>query len=100
MTGYNRILIVRLSAAGDVVHAMPAVAAIRNLMPDAEISWVVEPLGESLLNAFEAVDHVILLDRKTLNRDVKKLEQRLQELQHGTLLRSEGWGLTRTDRYL
>ncbi len=37
-----RILIVKLSSLGDVVHAMPAVQDIRRAMPDAQIDWVVE----------------------------------------------------------
>ena len=38
-----RILIVKLSSLGDVVHTMPAVQDIREAFPDAMIDWVVEP---------------------------------------------------------
>ena len=37
-----RILIVKLGAIGDVVHALPALAALRRSMPDARIAWAVE----------------------------------------------------------
>jgi heptosyltransferase I len=37
-----RILIVKLSSLGDVVHAMPAVQDIRTALPQAQIDWVVE----------------------------------------------------------
>lgn len=37
-----RILIVKLSSLGDVVHAMPAVQDILRSFPQAEIDWVVE----------------------------------------------------------
>ncbi|MDP1655110.1 MAG: lipopolysaccharide heptosyltransferase I [Hylemonella sp.] len=37
-----KILIVKLSSLGDVVHAMPAVQDIRRALPDAQIDWVVE----------------------------------------------------------
>lgn len=37
-----RILIVRLSALGDIVHALPVLAAIRRAMPDATVDWLVE----------------------------------------------------------
>jgi heptosyltransferase-1 len=37
-----KILIVKLSSLGDVVHAMPAVQDIRQAYPDAQIDWVVE----------------------------------------------------------
>ncbi len=71
MQRFKNILIVRLSAAGDVLHAMPAVSAIRRAMPAAKVSWIVEPLSAPLVRAFEPADEVIILDRKTLNRDIK-----------------------------
>jgi heptosyltransferase-1 len=37
-----RILIVKLGSIGDIVHTLPALAALREGFPDAEISWVVE----------------------------------------------------------
>jgi heptosyltransferase I len=46
-----RILIVRLSAMGDVLHAMPAVTALRAAHPDAYIAWAVEPAWAPLLTA-------------------------------------------------
>jgi len=38
-----RVLIVKLSSLGDVVHTMPVVHDIRSVYPDALIDWVVEP---------------------------------------------------------
>jgi heptosyltransferase I len=35
------ILIVKLSAIGDVIHTLPALAAMRKLYPDAHITWEV-----------------------------------------------------------
>jgi lipopolysaccharide heptosyltransferase I len=69
--GFKNILIVRLSAAGDVLHAMPAAAAIKKAFPDCRMSWAVEPLSAPLVRAFHAVDEVIALDRKALNREAK-----------------------------
>ena len=36
------ILIVRLGALGDIVHALPAAAALRAALPDARIDWLVD----------------------------------------------------------
>lgn len=44
-----RILIVRVGAMGDVLHAMPAVAALREAMPQAWIGWAIEPRWLPLL---------------------------------------------------
>jgi heptosyltransferase-1 len=46
-----RLLIVRLGAMGDILHALPAVTALRLAHPDWQIGWVVEPRWQPLLNA-------------------------------------------------
>lgn len=38
----NRILIVRLSALGDIVHALPVLSALRRAFPSASVDWLVE----------------------------------------------------------
>ncbi len=45
----NRLLIVRTSAMGDIIHALPVVAALRNSLPETEIGWVVEERWVELL---------------------------------------------------
>ncbi|HWZ13012.1 MAG TPA: lipopolysaccharide heptosyltransferase I [Acidobacteriaceae bacterium] len=50
----QRILIARLGAMGDVLHALPAVTALRVALPSAEIAWVVEPRWSALLRADSA----------------------------------------------
>jgi heptosyltransferase-1 len=47
----QRILIVRLGAMGDVLHALPAVELLRQALPDSEIGWVVERRWVPLLCA-------------------------------------------------
>jgi heptosyltransferase-1 len=54
-----KILIVKLSSLGDVVHAMPAVQDIRRIYPDAQIDWVVERGFAPLVNRCEGVNRVI-----------------------------------------
>jgi heptosyltransferase-1 len=44
-----RILIVRVGAMGDVLHALPAVAALRAALPEAHIGWAVDPRWFPLL---------------------------------------------------
>jgi heptosyltransferase-1 len=46
-----RVLIVRLGAMGDVLHAMPAVAALRAQLPECHVGWVIEPRWAPLLMA-------------------------------------------------
>jgi heptosyltransferase-1 len=51
----QRILVVRLGAMGDVIHALPAVARLRAQFPEIEIGWVVEERWVPLLSSAEAV---------------------------------------------
>jgi heptosyltransferase I len=46
-----RLLVVRLGAMGDILHALPAVTALRRAHPEWEIGWVVEPRWQALLAA-------------------------------------------------
>lgn len=47
----ERLLIVRLSAMGDVIHTLPAAQALRNAFPDAMIGWLIEERWAELLCA-------------------------------------------------
>ena len=48
-----RVLVVRLGAMGDILHALPAVAMLRRAMPEAHVGWVVEQRWRPLLCAPE-----------------------------------------------
>lgn len=60
----SKILVVRLGAMGDILHTMPAVQRIRLGMPQAEITWVLEPRWIPLLAGTGLVNHVLPLDRR------------------------------------
>lgn len=49
-----RVLVVRLSAMGDILHALPAVTALRQAHPNWTIDWVVEPKWSALLAAADS----------------------------------------------
>ncbi|HEY6231518.1 MAG TPA: lipopolysaccharide heptosyltransferase I [Pyrinomonadaceae bacterium] len=63
-----RILIVKLGSIGDVIHTLPALAAIRRAIPDAEISWVVEHRAAEILRDNPILDRLIEVDTKALRR--------------------------------
>jgi len=67
------ILIVKLSAIGDVIHTMPALVALRRHYPQAHISWLVEEAGAELLRGHEALDRVIVWRRRQFQADFKRL---------------------------
>jgi heptosyltransferase I len=55
----KRILIIKPSAIGDIVHALPAVARIRRKWPQAHISWLAATAYASLLENHPMIDEVI-----------------------------------------
>ncbi len=63
-----RILIVKLSAIGDVVHTLPALTTLRRHFPEARISWLVEAAGGELIQGHRALSHRILLPRHEWRR--------------------------------
>jgi len=57
-----RFLVIRLSSIGDIVHALPAVAALGQSFPETEIHWLIENRYASLLAGNPYVHRIITLD--------------------------------------
>lgn len=60
------ILIVRLGALGDIVHTIPAAAALRQAFPDARIDWLVEAKHRAMVDLVTGVDRPVLLERPSI----------------------------------
>ena len=60
-----RILIVKLSSIGDVVHALPAAAFLKRALPQAHISWVVERRASAILKNSPVIDQLIEIDTRS-----------------------------------
>jgi heptosyltransferase-1 len=71
----DRILVVRLGAMGDIIHTLPAVAALKQLHPGAHLTWLVEPQWLPLLEQNPFVDRTILLRRKSLGGLLQTLRE-------------------------
>ena len=78
--GGPRILIVRLSAIGDVIHGLPVLGALRERFPQARLAWVVEDRAAALLRGHPALDELIEVPRGWLKspRTVWQLGRRLR----------------------
>jgi 3-deoxy-D-manno-octulosonic-acid transferase/heptosyltransferase-1 len=66
------ILIVKLSAIGDVIHTLPSLAALRRLYPDAHITWVVEEAAADIIKNHPYLNEVIVSRRKSWSKDIQK----------------------------
>ena len=60
-----KILLVRLGALGDIVHAIPAAAALRNAFPHARLDWLVDAKHQPIVDLVTVVDRAIPLERST-----------------------------------
>ena len=65
---YKNILIIKMSALGDVMHALPCAAALRDLYPNAKISWLVHPQFGTFVPEVPYVDEVIYFDKKAFSK--------------------------------
>ena len=86
-----RIAIVKLSALGDVIHALPVARALRRRFPDAALTWIVETRARPLLRDHPDLDRVIPVDTRRwrrlawrprsaarLLRDLRRLRSRMR----------------------
>ena len=60
-----KILIVRLSALGDIVHALPVLAAIKKAKPDAQVDWLVEENYAAILALASGLNRRVIVRAKT-----------------------------------
>ena len=63
-----RILFVRLSSFGDVVFALPAAKALRTALPEASLTWAIEPPLAPLVAGASFVDDVVPVDTRGWRR--------------------------------
>ena len=63
MSEPRSILIVRLTALGDVIHVLPSLAALRRAMPDAKIGWLIEDRAAPLLEGHPDIDRLHVMRR-------------------------------------
>lgn len=60
----KNILIVKLTAIGDVIHALPVAAALKKTWPDVHITWVVEPIARDIVAMNKYIDEIIVFRKK------------------------------------
>lgn len=70
-----------MGAIGDIVHALPSLAAIRAALPGADVSWVVESRSAEILRGNELIDRLIEVDTRSLRtgRVVAEILPRLRD---------------------
>lgn len=75
---YNRIAIVKLSAMGDIIHAMVALQYIKKNYPKLQIDWFVESSFSQVLKYNEDIDNIYEVNLKSIKKDKSKLFQQIK----------------------
>jgi heptosyltransferase I len=70
-----KILIIKLSSLGDVIHTLPALSSLRRRFPRAHITWLVEPEAADLLLDHPALDHVLVFPKAKWRLEASSLRQ-------------------------
>ncbi len=92
----KNFLIVKLSAIGDVIHALPVAYALKEKYPDCHITWVVEPPAYDLVDMSPYIDEVILFEKKKFKslggflRGYGPLKHRIQRRTYDAVLDLQG----------
>jgi lipopolysaccharide heptosyltransferase I len=91
-----RIAIVKPSALGDIVHALPVLSALRGAYPDSHIAWVVNQSFEGLLTGHPDLNETIPFDRAgargifTAPRYAARFAQRLRQHEYDLVVDLQG----------
>ena len=72
----KRALVVRLGALGDIVHAIPATAALRRASPEARIDWLVSAKHAAILELVAGIDRRIVINDRIRPRFANRREHR------------------------
>jgi lipopolysaccharide heptosyltransferase I len=70
----RKILVLRLSAVGDVIRTLPAVKAVKTHFPFASITWIVEEPSKALIESQPEIDEVILFPRQRWSDGIRSLK--------------------------
>lgn len=93
---FNKILIIRTSAIGDVIMASPLISALKSKYPQAQIHWLAEPFVHDLIRFHPDIDKVHSFPKtqlKTLWREKKYISLFKQMRQLKLQLQSEQFDL-------
>ncbi|NOZ69640.1 MAG: lipopolysaccharide heptosyltransferase I [Deferribacteres bacterium] len=88
-----KILIIKPSSLGDVVHALPFLKAVKDSFPESLVDWVISKNLKKILEDNPLINRLIIIDKDSW-KNFKRLPQTLSELSSlGKLLRSDSYDI-------
>ena len=76
------ILIIKLSAIGDVIHTLPFLEVIRRRYPEAAIDWLIEEDASQIIEGHKELDRIIVSRRKSWQRAFLRSGKRMERDHH------------------
>jgi len=73
-----KIAIVKLSAMGDIIHAMVALQYLKKANPSLQIDWIVEQGFASVLEGNPDIDNILPVNLKAIKKDKKKVFEQIK----------------------
>jgi lipopolysaccharide heptosyltransferase II len=70
---FSRILLIKPSAVGDVVHTLPVLEKLRRRYPRARIDWLITPENAPLIRGHPALSNILLFDRREFSADGRRV---------------------------
>ncbi len=70
----KRILIIRLSAIGDVLRVLPALEVLKKNYPGSYIGWVVEEKAKDILEVHPDIDEIFVFPKKSIVKKLKSIK--------------------------
>lgn len=89
----RRILLIKPSALGDVVHSLPVLRLIRRRFPEAHIAWLINPGFAGLIEGHPDLNEVIRFERKRFGRSLVDRQARAAFLGFSRELRDRRFDL-------
>ena len=89
----QRILLIKPSSLGDIVHALPVLSLVKRRWPEAEVSWLVTPAYAGILEGHPLLAEVILFERRRLAGFWRNPRSALRLLQFARELRQRQFDL-------
>lgn len=78
MNAPRSLVIVKLSAIGDVLHGVPVAVAAKRAFPDCRVGWIVEGRAADVLAGHPAIDHLFRMPRGWLKSAAQVMSLRKQ----------------------
>ncbi len=75
-----RLLIIKLSSIGDVVHTLPALSALKSALPNTEIDWIVEESAGEILRGSKLIKNLYVVKNRGWSHSFDKSREVTREL--------------------